>query len=137
LSSLRPESKGAMFGGSVLVAEDNPVSQRVVTLMLERLGFDVDVVMNGAFAVDAARRKAYSLVVMDMLMPEMGGVEASQRIREDGLNRRTPIIALTANAYASDRELCLAAGMDAVLTKPIQMEALAEAVTRYAVRRAG
>ncbi len=135
LSSLLPAAGAAKFGGSVLVAEDNPVSQRVVTLMLERLGFEVEVVMNGAFAVDAAERKAYALVVMDMLMPEMGGVEASRRIRAGGLNRGTPIIALTANAYAADRELCLEAGMDAVLTKPIQMEELASAVARYAARR--
>ena len=65
----------------------------------------------------------------------MGGVEASRRIRAGGLNRGTPIIALTANAYAADRELCLEAGMDAVLTKPIQMEELASAVARYAARR--
>lgn len=124
----------SLFHGSVLVAEDNEVSQRVVTLMLERLGFDVDVVMNGKLAVDAAQRKAYALVIMDMLMPELDGVEASRRIRASGLNRATPIVALTANALPEAHESALSAGMNDVLLKPVQMKVLRHALSRYMVQ---
>ena len=117
--------------GAILVAQDNEVRKHVVRLMLERLGFDVDIAVNGRLAIDAARRKRYALVLMDMLMPEVDGLEASRRIRAEGTNMRTPIVALTANAYASAQDEALAAGMDAVLTKPLQMQALQHMVARY------
>ena len=120
----------------ILVAEDNGVNQRVVVRMLERLGYCVDVVANGAEAVDAAARLAYAAILMDCQMPEMDGYEATIMIRarealtaERG-GRRLPIIALTANAMADDRDRCLAAGMDDYLAKPLRPAALATTLER-------
>ena len=79
----------------------------------------------------AAQRKAYTLVLLDMLMPEMDGVEAARSIRTGSLNAATPIIAVTANAFAEDHERCLSAGMDHVLTKPLQMAALQQVLARH------
>lgn len=104
--------------------------------MLERLGYRVDVVANGAEAVDAVRRIAYDLVFMDIQMPEMDGYQATAAIR--GLEEpaaRTPIIAMTANAMKGDDEKCLAAGMDGYLPKPVPMEDLAVAANEWLNRR--
>jgi len=118
-------------GRRLLVAEDNPVNQRVATAMLARLGYAVDVVADGAQAVDALRRGAYAAVVMDCQMPGMNGYEAATAIRRaEGGRRRTPIVAVTASAMKGDEERCLAAGMDAYLSKPVRMEALSEALHR-------
>jgi len=115
----------------ILVAEDNVVNQRVVVRMLERLGYHVDLVNTGAEAVDASARQAYAAILMDCQMPEMDGYEATGviRVRErqsiDRGGRRVPIIALTANAMATDRDRCLAAGMDEYLAKPVRPDRLA------------
>lgn len=130
-SGTKRTTEGRSFKGRVLVAEDNVVNQRVISLMLERLGFDVDIVINGALAVDAAKQRSYELVFMDMLMPEMDGIQASTRIRSQGKNAKTPIIALTANAEEADRSRCIAAGMNEVLIKPLQMASLREAISHF------
>jgi signal transduction histidine kinase/HPt (histidine-containing phosphotransfer) domain-containing protein len=119
--------------GRVLVAEDNPVNQKVAGLMLEKLGYAVDLVGTGREALSAASRQAYVAVFMDGQMPGMDGYEAATRIRalEVGGNRRTPIIALTASAMRGDREKCLAAGMDDYLTKPLSPEQLAATLARW------
>jgi signal transduction histidine kinase/CheY-like chemotaxis protein len=107
----------------VLLAEDNRTNQKVATIMLERLGHDVVVASNGAEAVDALKASGYDLVLMDVQMPEMDGIEATRRIRtghSGDANTRIPIVAMTAHAMKGDRERCLESGMDAYLAKPIK-----------------
>jgi signal transduction histidine kinase/HPt (histidine-containing phosphotransfer) domain-containing protein/ActR/RegA family two-component response regulator len=121
---VRPELS-ARHRGHVLVAEDNPTSQRIVHAQLQRLGCPADVVANGREAIDALSRVPYDVVLMDCQMPELDGFAATRRIREleRGL-RRIPIVAMTAYAMQGDRERCLAAGMDDYLTKPVRLEEL-------------
>jgi PAS domain S-box-containing protein len=112
----------------LLIAEDNPVNQKVAVRILDKLGYKADVVANGLEAIDALLRFPYKAVLMDCHMPELDGFEASQRIRElerrGDLRARTPIIAITANAMQGDRERCLQAGMDDYVSKPIGIEQL-------------
>ncbi|HRI55101.1 MAG TPA: response regulator, partial [Pseudomonadota bacterium] len=105
----------------ILVAEDNPINQKVILLLLERLGYRPDIVNNGAEALTAIAGKHYDLVFMDVQMPEMDGLEASRRIRQQHQQRAPRIIGLTATALPEDLEQCLAAGMDEVITKPFQL----------------
>ena len=120
-------------GRRVLVAEDNPVNQRVARLQVERLGFAVDVVSNGEEALAALERLNYALVLMDCQMPGMDGYEATRalRLRESG-RRRTPVIAMTANAFTSDRQACLDAGMDDYLSKPVDLGVLWDKLEHWA-----
>jgi CheY-like chemotaxis protein len=108
--------------GHLLVAEDNPVNQRLVERLLQKAGYDVDVAATGREAVDAETRESYDAIFMDCQMPDMDGFEATAaiRAREAGGDRHVPIIALTANALEGDRERCLARGMDDYLSKPIK-----------------
>jgi signal transduction histidine kinase/CheY-like chemotaxis protein len=109
----------------LLVAEDNPINQRLILTALKQARFDVDVVSDGVEAVNAVERDAYDLVLMDIRMPVMDGVEATQRIRAlPGPAARLPIIAMTANAMVGDREEYLAAGMDDYVAKPIDFNIL-------------
>jgi signal transduction histidine kinase/CheY-like chemotaxis protein len=122
---------GAAAGGRLLLAEDNPVNQRVACAMLERMGYHVDVVADGAAAVAAAAEGRYDAVLMDCHMPVMDGFEATRAIRgNEPAGVRLPIIALTASAFESDQRRSLDAGMDEHLTKPIQTGALAEVLVR-------
>ena len=114
----------------VLVAEDNPVNQRVIVLFLEKLGHHADVVADGRAALGAIEIGPYDVVLMDMQMPDMDGLEASRTIQERWPECRPRIIAVTANAVAGDRERCLAAGMDDYLSKPFSMDELALALSR-------
>lgn len=115
----------------ILLAEDNPVNQRVATLMLQKLGYRADVVANGLEAVAAVERQQYDVVLMDVQMPEMDGIEATRTI---ALNvpaaMRPRIIAMTAHAMAGDRERCMLAGMDDYLNKPIEVASLGAALAR-------
>lgn len=108
----------------VLVADDNPVNQMVVGQFLRREGLEADVVSDGRQAVEAARRQNYDLIFLDMMMPEMTGLEAARVIRELPGPHRPALVALTANAMDSDREACRNAGMEGFLTKPLRREAL-------------
>ena len=122
----------------VLVAEDNSVNQLVTVRMLEKIGCSSDVVANGAEAVAAASRAPYAAVLMDCLMPEMDGYEATRRIRaSDGPSAHLPIIALTANAMKGDQERCLAAGMDEFVTKPVSAKELGRVLARFVPALAG
>ena len=118
--------------GRVLLAEDNEVNQRVACLMLQRLGYAVDVVGDGQAAVAAVMTGHYDAVLMDCQMPVMDGFEATLAIRQAGpVDPRLPIIALTASALESDRRRCLDAGMDGHVAKPIRFEELAEVLERF------
>jgi PAS domain S-box-containing protein len=116
---------------SVLVAEDNAVNQKVALRFLEKMGYQADAVANGLEAVNAVKDRAYDLVLMDLQMPEMDGLEASRRIRREIAPDRQPkIIALTANAMQGDREICLDAGMDDYISKPVKMHEIVAAIRR-------
>jgi CheY-like chemotaxis protein len=118
-------------GPSLLLADDNEVNQVVTVEMLRRRGYQVDVVENGLEAVEAAERKAYAAVLMDVQMPVMDGYAAASELRSrENRGRHVPIIALTAHSAAGERERCLAAGMDEFLTKPVRPEDLTAALER-------
>lgn len=112
----------------ILVAEDNKINQLVVLKMLKKFGYQADIAENGLEAVAMAEQGSYDLIFMDMQMPEMDGIEATKGIRALNLFKNPRIIGLTANAYETDRQLCLEAGMDDFLTKPIQREALQKVI---------
>jgi PAS domain S-box-containing protein len=115
----------------ILLAEDHPVNQQIAVVLLSRLGYRVDVAGNGLEVLEALKRQAYDVLFMDMSMPEMDGVEASRRIREDWPSESHPwIIALTANAMESDRQECFKAGMDDFVSKPIELDDLRIALDR-------
>ena len=115
----------------VLLVEDNPVNQKVALRFLDRLGYRADAAGNGLEAVQTLEARHYHLVLMDLQMPEMDGLEASRQIRRRLPPERQPkIIALTANALHGDRELCLAAGMDDYISKPVKMHEIEEAIRR-------
>lgn len=121
-----------------LVAEDNPVNQRLVMRMLERAGHEADLVRTGREAVDRALATGYDIILMDVQMPEMDGLEAAATIRaaEAKSGSHIPILAMTAHAMPGDRESCLASGMDGYLSKPIRMERLIAEMERVAAARA-
>lgn len=130
---LRTKVKGSEVSkgrARILIAEDNPVNQRVATHMLGKLGYRCDIASNGQEAVDMLINMPYDLVLMDCQMPEMDGYTATRRIREretEGV-RRTPIVAMTANAMREDRARCLESGMDGFIPKPIALEELETAL---------
>jgi CheY-like chemotaxis protein len=129
-----PKLVGERVGQSarVLLAEDNLVNQKVAVHMLAALGLRPDVAANGLEVLDALNRQAYDIILMDVQMPEMDGLEATRRIvagQPDPL-KRPWIIALTANAVHGDREICLDAGMNDYISKPLKKEDLAAAFGR-------
>ncbi|MFT4912946.1 MAG: signal transduction histidine kinase/ActR/RegA family two-component response regulator [Brevundimonas sp.] len=119
---------GSLAGRSILAAEDHAVNRQILTLLLEPHGCRLTLVENGALAVEAAAIERFDAILMDMQMPVMDGIEASLRLRQEGVNRDTPVIALTANALGTHREAWEAAGVNVFLTKPIDPTALAAAL---------
>jgi len=116
----------------VLVAEDNAVNQKVAVRMLERMGIRADVAANGREAVEMMRMMHYDLIFMDCQMPEMNGYEAATEIRRrEGSERRTVIVAMTAEALEGSREQCLASGMDDYIPKPVKPESLVETLRKW------
>jgi CheY-like chemotaxis protein len=130
-----PETAAQTDDGALrlLAAEDNPTNQQVLAAVMESLGIEIDIVPDGQQAVDAWRSGAYDLILMDIQMPVMDGIDAARKIREaervDG-RRRTPIVALTANALSHQVEEYLAVGMDGHVPKPIEIAKLYEAIGR-------
>jgi two-component system sensor histidine kinase/response regulator len=120
------------YRGRVLLIEDNPVNQKVAVRLLERMGCSVRVADNGAEGVKAYSEHLFDIVLMDLQMPVMDGLTATRRIRElEGAGKQTPIVALTANAMTGQLERCTEAGMNAFLTKPIELPRLLETLERY------
>lgn len=113
---------------SILVAEDNRINQRLIERMLARQGHQVTLVASELEAVTAVSQQSFDVILMDVQMPIMDGIEATRKIRESG--NRVRIIAVTANAMSADHERCLAAGMDDYLSKPIQMRELAQTLAK-------
>ena len=124
----RPQLHGGL---RILVAEDNGVNQLLTEAYIRKLGHSCDIVANGLEAVHQVQAAPYDLVLMDVQMPEMDGIEATREIRALAAPlARIPVIALTANAMAADREKYLAAGMDDYVSKPFEIEALRDAIAR-------
>lgn len=124
-------SKDRDYALRILLAEDNIVNQKVMLRMLDKLGYQADVASNGLEVLQALERQAYDVVLMDVLMPEMDGMEAARRIRERWSRDSPKIIAITAYALQGDREKCLAAGMDDYISKPVKLEELQAILDSY------
>jgi signal transduction histidine kinase/CheY-like chemotaxis protein len=126
-----PSPATRLFAYRVLIAEDHPVNQILTLRMVERLGCSAAVTADGREAIEALQREDFDVVLMDCQMPELDGYQATGQIRELALPGRQPwIVALTANALAGDRERCIDAGMDDYVSKPVSLDALAEALAR-------
>jgi CheY-like chemotaxis protein len=116
----------------ILLAEDNPVNQKVAVRLLEKRGYSVQVASTGREALDAVSQRPFDVILMDVQMPEMDGIEATMaiRAREQSTGGHIPVIALTAHAMSRDRDRCIAAGMDGYASKPIQIDELQREITR-------
>ncbi|HEX6138438.1 MAG TPA: GAF domain-containing protein [Casimicrobiaceae bacterium] len=119
----------------ILLAEDNVVNQKLALRILQQMGYRADLASNGLEAIESVRRQTYDVVLMDVQMPEMDGLDAAREIcARWPANERPRIVAMTANAMQGDRDMCLAAGMDDYMTKPIRVERLVEALTQVPAR---
>ncbi len=119
-------------GAQILLVEDNSMNQLVASRILDKLGYRVDIAGNGREALAALANKRYAAVLMDCQMPEMDGYDATRELRRrEGVSRHTPVIAMTAAAMEGDRELCIEAGMDDYITKPVRADAIEQALRRW------
>ena len=114
----------------ILYAEDNPVNQKLLSMMMKTMGLDIDIAANGREAWEKARENHYHIILMDVQMPEMDGIEATRRIVRD-IELRPIIIAVTANATISDKKKCFEAGMNDFITKPIKAGDLKEGILKW------
>jgi CheY-like chemotaxis protein len=127
-----PDSSASSF--SILLAEDNPVNQKVAKRVLTHLGYQADIVNNGVEAIKAIAEKPYDLILMDIQMPEMDGLETTRYIRKQESESQLPpiaIVAMTANATDDDQNVCRDAGMSDYISKPIQIDKLKSMLQRY------
>lgn len=132
--SVSIEPNQSMSSFSILLAEDNPVNQKVAIRILKHLGYQADVVSNGQQVIKAIADKSYSLILMDVQMPEMDGLAATRYIRQqESISNAKPIVivAITANATDGDQAICFDAGMNDYISKPIQIERLKDVLHRY------
>jgi CheY-like chemotaxis protein len=114
----------------ILLAEDNQVNQKLALRILEQMGYRADVASNGLEAVESIERQVYDVILMDVQMPEMDGLDATRNIRKLKKATQPHIIAMTANAMEGDREMCLAAGMNDYISKPIRVHELVGALMK-------
>ena len=122
----------AQFAGTrVLLAEDEPINQEVSRGLLEDIGLSVDLAEDGVQAVDMSKQNRYALILMDMQMPNLNGVDATKVIRAGSLNQATPILAMTANAFDEDRQVCIDAGMNDHIGKPVDPQRLFETLLKW------
>ncbi len=136
LPSVRDAGDAELSSLRVLLVEDNAINRKVASRMLRKLGIEAAVAENGREAVEASLAASYDVVLMDVQMPEMDGMEATRRIRGSSSRHQPRIVAMTANAVDGDREACLAAGMDDYIAKPVRFEALEAALRAAPVPRA-
>lgn len=131
-TSYSETSKDSSALGTILIAEDNLVNQKVAKGMLTRMGFDVDLAANGSEAVEATTARSYDIILMEVQMPGMDGCEATRIIRESEKGmKRTPIIAMTAGVMKGDRERCLDAGMDDFVSKPVDWSSISDVFAQW------
>jgi CheY-like chemotaxis protein len=126
--------KAEFAGARVLLAEDEPVTQEISRGLLEDVGLVVDVADDGVIALALARKNSYALILMDMQMPNLNGVDATREIRAKSLNTDTPILAMTANAFDGDRQVCIAAGMNDHIAKPVDPAVLFAVLLKWLAR---
>jgi CheY-like chemotaxis protein len=119
------------FPLQILIAEDNPVNQTLAIRTLHKLGYEPGLAVNGKLAVEEIAKNNYDVILMDVQMPEMDGLTATRHIRKH-YKEDIIIVAMTANAMAEDREICLQAGMDDYISKPVKLEVLMEVLEKYA-----
>jgi CheY-like chemotaxis protein len=137
-TAARATAKPSIDGGMaarhplrILLAEDNVVNQKLAVRLLQQMGYRADLASNGIEAIESVARQPYDVVLMDVQMPEMDGIEAAKQITARWHGAERPrIVAMTANAMQGDREMCIAAGMDDYITKPIRVDALVDALYR-------
>jgi len=124
-----------MYNGKVLVAEDNPSNQKLIAILLQRMGLEVILADDGIEAVAQCGEHAFDIILMDMQMPNMNGYDTTRQLRSQGV--RTPIIAVTANAMTGDEKKCIDVGCDGYLSKPIDRNKLEDLVSRYLAIQVG
>nr|WP_315468186.1 PAS domain S-box protein [uncultured Undibacterium sp.] len=135
INLIGPEGSTKLKPLRVLVAEDNPINQKLAASLLDKWGYQHELAENGRIAVEKYHQNSYDVILMDMQMPEMGGIEATQIIRSlESDDQHIPIIAMTANAMQGDRERCLEAGMDYYLSKPIKSDALKDILSLLSIQ---
>jgi signal transduction histidine kinase/ActR/RegA family two-component response regulator len=119
---------------NILLAEDNKINQKLIAAIIKKAGYNIDIVENGKAAVEKVKSDSYDLVLMDIQMPEMNGLDATKAVREAGF-RELPIIAMTASAFAKDRKMCLEAGMNDFIAKPLKQAELLDIISKWMDKR--
>lgn len=119
----------------ILLIEDNLLNQKVVMFNLKKLNYDITAIVNGREALKELKKNRYDLILMDIMLPEMNGLEITKQYRifekEMGFKNEVPIIALTANTYDNDRDKCISAGMNEYLTKPFTAQQLIDVISKF------